>query len=73
MSTSGYDDSQFDQRSAPTVSYADGAMVATLAHYAAQMGVNPALIHTAETLSPNQIMILSPSRMRRWHFATGRF
>jgi hypothetical protein len=72
MSTKGYDESQSGQTSGATVFYADGAMVAALAHYAAQMGVNPALIRTAETISPDEILILSPSWMRRWHLATGR-
>jgi hypothetical protein len=72
MSTTGYDERQSSRSSAPTVSYADRAMVTALAHYAAQMGIDPALIRTAETISPDEIRILSPSWIRRWHLATGR-
>jgi hypothetical protein len=74
MSTTGYGESQpSHQMVASTVSFADDAMVATLARYAVQMGISAALIHTAETISPSDILILSPSRMRAWHLATAQF
>jgi len=73
MSTTGYGESQAHQGSAPIVSYADDAMVATLSRYTAQMGVNPAVIRTAETIAPENILILSPSRLRQWRLATAQF
>jgi hypothetical protein len=72
MSTTGYDERQSGKSSRPTVSYADRTMVAALAHYASQMGIDPALIRTPKTISPDEILILSPSWMRRWHLAMGQ-
>ena len=73
MSTVDYGQTQPHQPSAPIVAYADDEMVSALARYAANMGVNPKLIRTAETISPDDIRILSPSEMRRWRLATAQF
>jgi hypothetical protein len=73
MSTVEYGVPQPRSPSGPTISYADEEMVNALAHYAAQMGVNPTLIRTAETISPADIRILSPAEMRRWRLATAQF
>jgi hypothetical protein len=53
--------------------YASEDMVDALADYAAQMGVNPTIIHTAERISPDEIHILSSAELRRWRLASGKF
>jgi len=53
--------------------YASADMVAALASYAAEMGVNPTVIRTAERISPDQIHILSPAELRRWRVASPKF
>jgi hypothetical protein len=73
MSTIEYGDSRTRRNSGPIVSYADEDMVSALARYAAEMGINPTLIRTAETISPEDIRILSTSEMRRWRLATAQF
>jgi hypothetical protein len=50
--------------------YASEDMVDALADYAAQMGVNPTIIHTAERISPDEIHILSANEIRRWRLAS---
>jgi hypothetical protein len=48
-------------------------MVDALANYAAEMGVNPTVIRTAERISPDEIHILSPAELRRWRLASAKF
>jgi hypothetical protein len=54
-------------------SYASTEMVDALADYAAEMGVNPGVIRTAEGISPDQIHILTPTELRRWRLASPKF
>jgi len=54
-------------------SLADPPMVAVLARYARRMGVDPALVRTAESLPPDTMHVLSRDEMRRWSFATSQF
>jgi hypothetical protein len=54
-------------------SYASGEMVDALANYAAQMGVNPMVIRSAEQVSPEEIHIVSPAELRRWRLASPKF
>jgi hypothetical protein len=56
-----------------TRTYASEDMVDALADYAAQMGVNPTIIRTAERISPDEIHILSASELRRWRLASPKF
>jgi hypothetical protein len=56
-----------------TRSFASGDMVTALADYAAQMGVNPDVIRTAERISPDQIHILTSTELRKWRLASERF
>src|SRR5208282_3210710 len=56
-----------------TRSFADKPMVAVLARYARRMGVDPALVKTAESLPPDTMHMLTPDEMRRWSFARGQF
>ena len=56
-----------------TRSFADKPMVAILKRYARHMGVDPAMVALAESLSPDNMHLLTPAEMRRWSFATGRF
>ncbi|MGA9851015.1 MAG: hypothetical protein WBQ45_25690, partial [Roseiarcus sp.] len=56
-----------------TRSFADAPMVAVLQRYARRMGVDPALVRTAESLPPDSVHILTRGEMRRWLFATGQF
>jgi hypothetical protein len=54
---------------APTRTFASDDLVGALAEYAAQMGVNPEVIRTAERISPDDIHILSGAELRRWRLA----
>jgi hypothetical protein len=54
-------------------SLADRRMVAAVARYAARMGVNPALVWRAESLTPGRLYILSPAEIARWRLASIRF
>jgi hypothetical protein len=54
-------------------SYASTEMVDALADYAAEMGVNPGVIRTAEGISPDQIHILTQAELRRWRLASSKF
>jgi hypothetical protein len=56
-----------------TRSFADAPMVAVLQRYARRMGVDPALVRTAEALPPDSVHVLTRAEMRRWSFATGQF
>jgi hypothetical protein len=56
-----------------TRSYASDDMVDALADYAAQMGVNPTVIRTAEGISPDEIHILTATELRRWRLASPKF
>jgi hypothetical protein len=56
-----------------TRSFADAPMVAVLQRYARRMGVNPALVRTAESLPPDSVHFLTLGEMRRWSFATSQF
>jgi hypothetical protein len=58
---------------APTPTYASDDMVTALASYAAQMGVNPAVIRLAEQIPPQEIHILSAAELRRWRLASPKF
>ena len=49
-----------------TRSFADAPMVAVLQRYARRMGVDPALVRTAESLPPDSVHILTRGEMRRW-------
>ena len=52
---------------------ADKRLVAILARYAAQMGVNPALVWHAESQTPGALHILSAAEISRWRLASTRF
>jgi hypothetical protein len=56
-----------------TRSFADPPMVAVLGRYARRMGVNPAVVRTAESLPPDTVHVLSREEMRRWSLATSQF
>jgi hypothetical protein len=56
-----------------TRSFADKPMVAVLGRYARRMGVDPALVRTAEALPPDTVHLLSREEMRRWSLATSQF
>jgi hypothetical protein len=56
-----------------TRSFADAPMVAVLQRYARRMGVDPALVRTAESLPPDSVHVLTRGEMRRWSFATSQF
>jgi hypothetical protein len=62
-------------RARPTTgsSYASDDMVDALANYAAQMGVSPTVIRSAERISPEEIHIVSPEELRRWRLASPKF
>lgn len=49
--------------------YAASPLVERLAAYAQQMGVNPELVRTAETIDPDKIRILTQPEMKRWKLA----
>ncbi len=51
---------------------ADPRLVAVLARYAARMGVDPALVWRAESLSPGALHILSASEIARWRLGSRR-
>ena len=61
----------FGQRT--TRSFADPPMVAVLGRYARRMGIDPALVRTAESLPPDTVHVLSREEMRRWSLATSQF
>jgi hypothetical protein len=54
-------------------SFADPPMVAVLGRYARRMGVDPALVRTAESLPPDMVHVLSREEMRRWSMAKSQF
>ena len=54
-------------------SFADPPMVAVLGRYARRMGVDPALVQTAESLPPDTVHVLTREEMRRWSLATSQF
>jgi hypothetical protein len=56
-----------------TRSFADPPMVAVLGRYARRMGVNPAVVRTAESLPPDTVHVLSREELRRWSLATSQF
>jgi hypothetical protein len=56
-----------------TRSFADAPMVGVLQRYARRMGVDPALVRTAESLPPDSVHVLTRGEMRRWSFATSQF
>jgi hypothetical protein len=51
---------------------ADPHLVAVLARYAARMGVDPALVWSAESLSPGVLHILSAQEIARWRLGAAR-
>jgi hypothetical protein len=53
--------------------YASSDMVDALANYAAQMGVSPTVIRSAERISPEEIHIVSSEELRRWRLASPKF
>jgi hypothetical protein len=53
--------------------FADSQLVEMVARYAKRMGVDPAVVWTAEAQSPDNIHVLSPREIRRWRLATSRF
>jgi hypothetical protein len=54
-------------------SFADPPMVAVLGRYAQRMGVDPAVVRTAESLPPDIVHVLTRDEMRRWSLATSQF
>ncbi|HLW92063.1 MAG TPA: hypothetical protein VKS78_12305 [Roseiarcus sp.] len=56
-----------------TRTYASNDMVTALAQYAAEMGINPDVIRTAERIAPDEIHILSAGELRRWRLASPQF
>ncbi len=52
---------------------ADRRLVAILARYAVRMGVSPALVWRAESLTPGTLDILSGAEIARWRLASTRF
>ncbi len=58
---------------ATTRTYASEDMVDALANYAAEMGINPTVIRTAERISADEIHILSSGELRRWRLASSKF
>ena len=52
---------------------ADRRLVGILARYAAQMGVNPAIVWHAESQVPGALHLLSPLEIARWRLASTRF
>jgi hypothetical protein len=54
-------------------SFADPPMVAVLGRYAHRMGVDPALVRTAESLPPDTVHVLTRDEMHRWALATSQF
>jgi hypothetical protein len=54
-------------------SFADPPMVAVLGRYARRMGIDPALVRTAESLPPDTVHVLTRDEMRRWALATSQF
>ncbi len=51
---------------------ADPRLVAVLAKYAASMGVDPALVWRAESLSPGVLHVLSAREIVRWRLGSAR-
>jgi hypothetical protein len=51
---------------------ADPSLVAMLAQYTARMGVDPALIRRAESLTPGVLHLLSRAEIARWRLAQPR-
>jgi hypothetical protein len=51
---------------------AEPRLVALVARYAARMGVSPALVRRAESLTPGVLDILTPSEIARWRLASAR-
>jgi hypothetical protein len=51
---------------------ADPHLVAVVARYAARMGVDPALVWSAESLSPGVLHILSAQEIARWRLGAER-
>jgi hypothetical protein len=51
---------------------ADRRLVAILASYAARMGVSPALVWRAESLTPGTLYVLSAAEIARWRLASTR-
>ena len=56
-----------------TRSFADPPMVAVLGRYAKRMGVDPAVVRTAESLPPDTVHLMSRDEMRRWSLAKSQF
>ena len=52
---------------------ADRRLVGFLAKYAARMGVDPAIVWRAESLSPGALYILSAGEIAHWRLAVTRF
>jgi hypothetical protein len=52
---------------------ADRRLVTILARYAARMGVDPALVWRAESLTPGTLHILTPGEIARWRLASTKF
>ncbi|MGD1038933.1 MAG: hypothetical protein ABR878_17585 [Roseiarcus sp.] len=51
---------------------ADPRLVAVLAKYAARMGVDPALVRRAESLSPGVLLILGARDIARWRLGSAQ-
>ncbi len=51
---------------------ADPHLVALLARYAARMGVDPAIVWRAESLSPGVLLILTEREIARWRLGSPR-
>ena len=62
-----------DAGGGPSRRFADSRLVSLLARYAAEMGVSPAIVFTAESLPPDRIHLLTRGEMRRTRLATSQF
>ena len=52
---------------------AEPRLVALVARYAQRMGVDPALVRSAESLAPGAVRVLTRREIRAWRLATARF
>ena len=73
MSSQDYGAGQGRSWSPSGPTYASDDMVDALAKYAAQMGVSPTVIRTAERISPQEIHIVSAAELQRWRLASPKF
>ena len=53
--------------------YAPDEMVAALSQYSGSMGISPALVARAETISPQSVHIVTRGELHRWHLGSSKF